>query len=317
MYVLSLKSEVLQLYERLSLPILLGILIGLNVSNNYAVKLGKLLFSVGIPIVIAFFLHNADLDESVWIASIIAWIAVSLGGFIAWIWIRRNNYSLQKNSLTNKKAVKGSFVLASMAGNTRYFGFPIILMLIGQKYFGWAVFYDLMSSTIGSYGLGIIIAAYCNHKIHNYRSFISVAFKNPALWGLGIGLCFRQVPLNEPVEVYLSGFAWTIVSLSLMLVGMRLSQLDLSWRNLKLALITLTIKMLVVPLMIGTIVSLLGIDDSTRLLIVLLAAMPPAISTLIIAETYNLDRQLTVTTIAAGSLILPLTLPLWLQLFGV
>ena len=317
MSVLSLKCEVLQLYERLSLPILLGILLGLNISNSYAVKLGKLLFSFGIPIAIALFLHNADLGESVWIASIIAWIAVSLGGFIAWAWIRKKNYSPKKNIFINNKAVKGSFVLASMAGNTRYFGFPIILILIGQKYFGWAVFYDLMSSTIGSYGLGIIIAAYCNQKIHSYRSFISVAFKNPALWGVGIGLCFRQVSLSEPLEVYLSNFGWIIVTLSLMLVGMRLSELNLSWRNLKLALITLTIKMLVVPLIIGMVISLVGIEGSTRLLIVLLAAMPPAISTLIIAETYNLDRQLTVTTIAAGSLILPFTLPLWLQLFGV
>ena len=55
--------------------------------------------------------------------------------------------------------------------------------------------------------------------------------------------------------------------------------------------------MLVVPLSIGIGLSLLGIDGSIRLLIVLLAAMPPAISTLIIAENYNLEKQLTVIPI--------------------
>ena len=79
----------------------------------------------------------------------------------------------------------------------------------------------------------------------------------------------------------------------------------------------LIIKMLIVPLLIGIGLSLLKIDHSVRLLIILLSAMPPAISTLIIAENYNLEKPLTVATIVLGSIFLPFTLLLWTTLFAV
>jgi len=49
---------------------------------------------------------------------------------------------------------------------------------------------------------------------------------------------------------------------------------------------------------------------------VLLMATPPAFATLVLAEAFNLDRELTVTTLAMGSGALLVTLPLWLLVFG-
>ena len=75
--------------------------------------------------------------------------------------------------------------------------------------------------------------------------------------------------------------------------------------------------MLLVPLILGSTLSLFGVTGSTRLVIVLQMAMPPAFATLVIAEAYNLDRDLTVTALAVGSAGLFVTLPIWLWLFGV
>jgi predicted permease len=44
-------------------------------------------------------------------------------------------------------------------------------------------------------------------------------------------------------------------------------------------------------------------------------AMPPALATLVIAETFHLDRDLAVTALAMGIIVLLFTLPLWLWLF--
>jgi len=44
--------------------------------------------------------------------------------------------------------------------------------------------------------------------------------------------------------------------------------------------------------------------------------MPPAFATLILAEVYNLDRDLAITLLAIGSISLLVTLPIWLLLFG-
>jgi predicted permease len=43
--------------------------------------------------------------------------------------------------------------------------------------------------------------------------------------------------------------------------------------------------------------------------------MPPALATLVIAETFDLDRDLAVTALAVGMIVLLFTLPVWLCLF--
>ncbi len=139
---------------------------------------------------------------------------------------------------------------------------------------------------------------------------------NPTLWSFGFGLAWRELPLPNIIEVSLYRLAWTGVALSLVLIGMRLSKLK-SWNSLPRASISLVIKMLLVPLMLGSALSLFGLTGSTQLVIVLQMAMPPAFATLVIAEAYNLDRDLTVTALAAGSAGLLVTLPIWLWLFGV
>jgi predicted permease len=53
-----------------------------------------------------------------------------------------------------------------------------------------------------------------------------------------------------------------------------------------------------------------------KLVLVLQAGMPPAIATLVLAEEYDLDRELTATALALGYVAALLTLPFWLLLWG-
>jgi len=60
----------------------------------------------------------------------------------------------------------------------------------------------------------------------------------------------------------------------------------------------------------------LGINGVTRLVLVLQTAMPPAFATLVIAEAYDLDRDLAVTALAVGTIGILFLLPVWIYLFG-
>lgn len=75
--------------------------------------------------------------------------------------------------------------------------------------------------------------------------------------------------------------------------------------------------MLLVPLILGFTLPFFGLTGAPAQVIVLQMAMPPAFATLVLAETFNLDRDLAVTALAVGSIILLVTLPLWLWLFSV
>lgn len=304
-------TNLLELYVKLVGLVLLGFFLGRKLPTTVPTRLAQWLFSVGVPISIVAFLREADLSGQIWIAPAIAYLAIFLGAFLAWLGIKGQAYF---TNTIPQDSTQGSLILAAMVGNTGYLGFPIILAMVGKEYFAWALFYDLLGSLFGSYGLGVVLASHFGGGVRNYWQITKAIIINPALWSFGLGLLLRQANIPNIVEFCLEKFAWCVVALSLVLIGMRLSRLN-SWYKLPQAAMSLAIKMLVVPLVIGITLPLFGVIGAPAQVIVLQMAMPPAFATLVIAETFNLDRDLAVTALALGAMVLLLTLPVWLWLF--
>lgn len=300
-------SKLLAIYISLVGWTALGWLLGRWLPKSAPAYVGRFLFWVGVPIGIVAFLRHTRLSATLWLAPVSAWAAILLGLGAAYLWLRWRRSQWARTTQT-------SFLLTSMIGNTGYIGFPVSLTLVGPQYFAWALFYDLLGSMMGAYGLGVTLAARAGSSADNLWQPFRALLINPTLWSFGFGLLSRDVPLPPVAEAILQHLAWGIVSLSLILIGMRLSQVS-SWQNLRPVSISLSIKMLLVPLILGTGLWLLGITGAVHQALVLQMAMPPAFATLVISEAYDLDRELAVSAIATGSLTLLLTLPLWLWLF--
>ncbi len=304
-------TNLLELYVKLVGLVLIGFILGRRLPATVPTRLGKFLFWIGVPISIVAFLRKSDLNGAIWIAPAIAHLAILLGAFLAWIAMK-----WQVNFTKNlpQPATRGSLILAAMVGNTGYLGFPVVLAVAGSQYFAWALFYDLLGSLFGTFGLGVILAARFGDGVHQPGQILKVILVNPALWSFGFGLLFRQVQIPRFVEFSLDKFAWSIIALSLLLIGMRLSKLN-SWQSLPQVSISLVIKMLLVPLIFGAALPLFGVTGAPARVILLQMAMPPAFGTLVIAETFNLDRDFAVTALAVGTMVLLVTLPFWLWLF--
>lgn len=321
----------------------LGLLLGPRLPKAIADGLGKGLFWVGVPLSVVGFLRHADLSGPIWIAPLIAWAAILLGLGLAWLGIRGLQHrqgalrgvarSAHRTRTANADAddplpdrqrldrlypppTCGSFLLSAMVGNTGYLGYPVTLALVGPGLFGWALFYDMLGTMFGAYGLGMFLATQFGQGSRSPRQMFGTLLLNPALWGFIAGLWLREMPLPPLLDAGLKAGAWSSIALSLILIGMRLSQLQLQ-HSLKLASFSLGIKMLVVPLLLGAGISWLGISGAPRLVMVLQMAMPPAFATLMLTEAYDLDRELTVTALAGGSLVLLALIPFWLWLFPI
>jgi hypothetical protein len=331
----SVVDALINLYVPLIGWISLGWALGRILPKNLPTRFGKLLFWVGVPISIVAFLYRADLTGWIWIAPVTAWVAILVGAAFAWVWIdlglgderlkalakglEQSNTGLTSGLLRNSdwaKPTQGSFLLAMMVGNTGYMGFPVVLNLVGSTYFAWALFYDLLGTFIGVYGVGVVLAArYGTAQTTNKVQLLEKLIHNPALWSLVFGLTLRTIDLPDMVENGLRGCAWTVVNLALVLIGMQLSRLT-SLHKLKQALPCLGIKMVLVPLVVGTGLMFFGVTAEPRLALVLQMGMPPAFATVVFAEAYGLDRELAVTTIVFGCVGLLLLLPIWMLLFG-
>jgi malate permease and related proteins len=311
--------SLLKLYIPLIVWVGLGAVAGQKLPKSVPFHLGKGLFWVGVPISIVTFLRQADLTGSVWIAPLMAWAAVALGVGLAWVWLRQlaqnKQPSLGGSPPEMPPATQGSFLLATMVGNTGYLGYPVTLALVGPKYFAWAVFYDTLGSTVAAYGLGVAIASVYGKTGQPWWRLVRQTLTNPGLLSFGVGLAVRPIVLPAQVEQMLRVAAWGVIALSLLLLGMRLGQLT-SWRSIRLASIGLGIKMLVVPLVLGFVLLPFNLPAAAQLVIVLQMGMPPAFATLVLTEAFDLNRELTVTTLALGSGVILLTLPLWVTLFS-
>ncbi len=224
-----------------------------------------------------------------------------------------------KFSLTAwSKASQGSIFATMMVGNTSYLGLIIVLSLAGASHIGGAVLYDLLGSTLGCYGLGIVLARrFRNFKLRKHLpKHIGLGFlRHPFVWALVLGLVLSAWNFPPVMTRILGMTTAPVAALCLAVIGLQLSQLS-EIPKLPQALVGIGIKMLATPLVIGTLLTLLGITGPLRLAVVLQCAMPPSLIHLSLVHEYRLDEELTNTFFVTGYLLVLLTLPVWVRLFG-
>ncbi|WP_404788740.1 AEC family transporter [Altericista sp. CCNU0014] len=213
---------------------------------------------------------------------------------------------------------QGSFVLASMLGNTGFVGLAIAPSFVSKTYLGWVVVYGVANNLLGSYGLGVILASHFGQTQdrQNWSSKLRALLSVPTLWAFCIGCISRPIRFAQFIELGLNHLLWAVIPGSFLLIGMQLSRLKGGVKGLQAAALPAAIKMLAIPCLAGIGLTLLGVSGDARLALVLMAGMPTAFANLILAEEYDLDRQLAAGSILISTLGLPIAIPLWVKLFG-
>ncbi|MGB3266239.1 MAG: AEC family transporter [Microcoleus sp.] len=314
----------------------LGLLLFRYIPVDFPKLLSRFLFWIGIPLQILVLARQSDFSGAVVFTPAIAIFVLFLSTSLAWLtWLLlwrlsaahvKKPYFQGKNSRLNlfllnvnsrKRSSQGSFILAAMLANTGFVGLAITPAIISSNNSNWAVLYSLTNNVIGTYGFGVFIASYFGNseqKKHwwtQLRDLLTV----PALWAFLIGFFTRNIPLSETVESGLQVAVWVVIASALLLVGIRLRSIK-TWQSFELALIPSLLKVVIVPVLIGLGASFFGLSGDPRLVLVLMSGTPTALSVLILAEIYDLDRDLLASSIALTSLGLLLMLPLWLASFS-
>jgi predicted permease len=136
----------------------------------------------------------------------------------------------------------------------------------------------------------------------------------PALWAFAYGYLSRDLSFTPLLETTISQGVLLVIPGAFILIGMRISTLQ-KWRNLRSGIFPTIFRILIVPGLAGLLLTLFGVHGDTRLVLVLMSSMPTAFSSLILAEEYDLDRQVTASSILLSILALPIAVLLWLTIF--
>lgn len=215
------------------------------------------------------------------------------------------------------RSSKGSFILAAMLGNTGFVGLALTQALISNDNSNWAVLYSVTNNVIGTYGVAVLIASYFGHS-ETQRSWwkkLQDVLTVPSLWAFIIGFTTRNIELPSTLESGLDAAVWVVIASALLLLGIRLGSLR-GWQSLELALIPSLLKVVIVPGLVGLGATYLGLTGEPRLVLVLMSGTPTALAVLILAEVYDLNRELLASNIAMTSVGLLMVLPLWVTWFG-
>ncbi|MBD2137567.1 AEC family transporter [Anabaena sp. FACHB-1237] len=310
-------------YTPLLIWIGLGIVLSGFISPMFLRFIGQGLYWVGVPLQLLVLARHTSSSQGGLVPAIA--IAILLLSFILamvtwWVFQRlkppENLLKEQSLDISAIKATLGSFILAAILGNTGFVGLALTEVLTSPENTDWSVLFSVTTNVVGTYGIAVLIASYFgqketeNHWWMQVRDIVTV----PSLWSFFIGLNTQFIELPAVVESALDQAVWVVIALALLLVGFRLGKMR-SLGSLAIATIASTIKVFIVPLLVGLIATYFGITGEHRLVLVLMSGTPTGLSVLILAEVYDLDRDLLSSSIALTFIGLFLALPLWLVCF--
>jgi malate permease and related proteins len=288
--------------------------------------LGRGLFWIGLPLEIFALARQTHFSILIWRAPLYTAVALLCGFLLGWLGYRFLQPLLEPPAIelpptlplpaiNDPRTEQGSFILSTMLGNTGFVGIAIASTLISTENLVWAIVYTVSQNLLGSWGMGVIISNHFGRPAQPWWQQLPALLKVPSLWAFALGWCSQDLPLPGIVETALEQSIWIVIPAAFVLTGLRLSQLS-GWQSLKLGGLSALLKVLLLPLIMGTVTTLTGITGEPRFALVLMTAMPTAFAALILAEEYNLDPHLPTSAIAVGTFGLLLLLPLWVAIFG-
>ncbi len=313
-------------YTPLIVWVTVGILLLRILPEETPYWLGRALYWFGVPWQIFDLSRHSKISGEIGLAPAITVGTLSVGLLMAWVALQslefvKHRYESKKATLplflpTYDRSQYGPFIIAAMLGNTGFVGLGILPTILEPSAFSWAVFFSLTQNIIGTYFIGVLIASHFGEREGSDSGWVLARdiLTVPSLWACGLGYLSRGTVFPVNVETFASSSLIFVVPISFLLMGLRLAKIN-GWKSLRNAVVPVGLKMVVLPAIVGVGTSFLGLTGDVRLGLVLMAGMPSAFASLILAEEYDMNRDLAASSIALSTIFLLFMIPVWLWIF--
>jgi malate permease and related proteins len=283
-----------------------ALLRGFNLLNrSHAERLAALVFSISLPATILVSLDGIEFAPTAWKLPVAAALVTIPMLVAAWQLARLLRLS---------RASRGGLLLGAGCINSVYFAYPVILATLGDAGLAQAVLFDLGQTTL-TLTLLYAVAIWHGTGAADPRSTLRRFLTAPPLWALSAILLLKLAGARLPLWLLdlLLPLHLTTTPLASLVLGMSTS---LTGRGtLGLAALGVVLRMGGGMLLGFAGAELLGLAGVERAVVILVAAMPSAVTAVIFAAEAGLDEDLVASIVAlsaaAGVLLLP-----WLPQFA-
>ncbi|MEM7651342.1 MAG: AEC family transporter [Pseudomonadota bacterium] len=273
-------------------------------------SLANLAIYIVVPIVSFYYVASLEFRA--------AYIALPIVVFLLFSAITILFFAIGKKAYLDKRA--NLLAMCAGAGNTGYFGLPIVILLFPVEWVGLYVF---------ALSGGLMYEATVMYYIANRGNFsplesVHRVLKFPVLYAILLGLFINLIGLKLPEQLnpyweYLQG-AYVVVGM--MIIGCALSKVSKLVMSLKFISLVFIAKFLVFPVVALGLVMLdrhaIGLfEPEVHQLVMIMAIMPPAANITAFATQLNISPEKAATTVLAGTVFALFYIPLMLIVLGI
>ena len=200
-----------------------------------------------------------------------------------------------------------SFLLVVMFSNSGNYALPVVLFAFGREALGYASVY-FVTSAILVYTVGVFVAASGKPGIR--RALLGVA-RVPAIYAVVAAATIMLMQVELPLAVMRPIGMLSDAALPIMLIvmGMQLERAVMPEQPLAVA-IAVAMSLAVGPIVGVGLAGLLGLSGPARQAAILLASMPAAVVTTVLALEFDLDPSFATSAVFVSTMLSPFSLVL-------
>ena len=243
---------------------------------------------------------DINLTKSAFLAFSVIGVLITLINLFPIFKTRFSNYTLQ---------------LAGLIGNTSFLGIPIAIALLPSTTINFTIGFDLGTTLFAwIFGPFFLQEKSENKKIPNIKGLFNALINSPASRGI-IGVLMAYLfNLDELLGNYLWIPARIVIALAIIVVGTRLGIItnqkggvfDIN-EEIKFSIL---LKLFILPFIVFLISKFLNFDFYQSSALILQAGTPTAISTILMAEAYDVNQKIASKILFTTTLISIVTIPL-------
>lgn len=254
----------------------------------------KYVLMCALPAVIIASMSRVVIDTALLVPIGVAWTSIAISAAVIVIIARAYEWSAH---------VTGGLLLVAVLGNTSFLGLGMVEGLLGEEHLAAAIAYDQLGTFLALSLWGAFVTSTFGGSHISWRDLVARLLRFAPFVALLVSVPVRWLEVPDFVYTGLDGVGRTVAPVAMATVGMRF-RLRLSSRVVMPALWGLSVKMLLVPGLVASVVwwTHNGTDVmwSTSLL---QSAAPPMITAGIVATRAGFDEELVAFIVGVGTIV--------------
>ncbi|MCY7760833.1 AEC family transporter [Bacillus spizizenii] len=208
-----------------------------------------------------------------------------------------------------------AMILSSAFMNNGNYGTPVVLLVFGTAGLDTAVvlmvLQQLIMSTIGMY-----YAAKGGSEVGGFKMVMARVIRMPVAYGALLGAILQLMRISIPKEVMtgVEVVGNAAIPTIMIILGMQLALISFKHIEYRKISYSLLLKLMVSPVIALGFTFILPVDDMTKQIMILVAAMPTAANTTLMAVQFNTRPEIVSSATFISTMLSIVTLPvlLWM-----